>query len=150
MTYIGENAWHQAKYKDEEGRIYVDVDMAEDPRKPLSLHTVTQDYGEPDLPANFDEVEVVGWSDEKQMQKKFRFHYMRLSSLQMKANDFISSYNESGIDEARASLNRHWHKTPELLSKEMHEEFNMLPVKPDWCTSEYLERFDKIISKKQP
>lgn len=41
LKYIGVDDWHNAKYEDENGRIFVDISQPTDPREPKDLHTVS-------------------------------------------------------------------------------------------------------------
>ena len=128
LKYLGVDDWGNNKYKDKNGRMYVDVANSKDPRFPVNLHTVTRDWGEPCKPVHFDNIKVTGWTDEDQAQKVFQFEYMMLSSLQMK----ISSYKS-------------WGYTKEGIIKEMRHYYALLPVKPEWCTKEDIDNYEKNI-----
>ena len=133
LRYIGENLWGQSKYRDEAGNVYVDVDLSSDPRKPSGLCEVTSDYEEANTPVCF-EFEVTGWTDEDQLQRNFRYEYMMLSALKLRSSDYL---NDAAIAERR------WGYKPCELIREMKKYYNILPVKPEWCTKEYIEYLEK-------
>lgn len=122
LKYVGVDDWHNNRYEDEDGRVYVDLSASSDPRKPGDLHTVTPDYEEPDRPVHFGEIEVTGWTDLDQLQRNFRHEYMMLSALKMKSYDPVS-----------------FGYTPQEIADEMLRYYDMLPVKPVWCSREYIE-----------
>lgn len=128
LEYIGVDDWHNNKYKDKNGRILVDIGNSKDPRHPTDLHTVSPDLGEPDTPVHFDNIEVTGWTDADQLQKDHEFEYMMLSSLQAK----ISDYKAFGY-------------TKESIIAKMRHYYNLLPVKPEWCTKEDIDRYEQTI-----
>ncbi len=131
LTYKGETDLGLHKYEDESGKIYVDVDMSADPRKPSGLHTISGYYGEPEWPVEF-EFEVVGWSDEQQLQYNFKFEYMMLSSRKA-----MLKYNlENGNKE----------KCLDLL-EQIREYFAKVPVKPEWITEEQIKEFEMSVDK---
>lgn len=129
LEYIGVDDWHNNKYKDKNGRILVDVGNSKDPRHPTGLHTVSPDLGEPDTPVHFDNIEVTGWTDADQLQKDHEFEYMMLSSLKAK----IGNYKAFGY-------------TKESIIAKMRHYYDLLPVKPEWCTKEDIDRYEQTIS----
>lgn len=130
LKYIGVDDWHNAKYEDENGRIFVDISQPTDPREPKDLHTVSSNYGEPETPVKFDDIEVTGWSDEDQLQKDHEFEYLMLSSLQIKASD-----------------PKAWGYTPQGIIEKMRHYYYLLPVKPEWCTKEDIDNLENKIVK---
>ena len=134
LKYVGVDDWGNNKYKDKNGRIYVDVANSKDPRFPANLHTVTRDWGEPCKPVHFDNIKVTGWTDEDQAQKVFQFEYMMLSALQMK----ISSYKS-------------WGYTKEGIIKDLHSREEYLPpsVKKRNKRKESIKRARRLAAKRR-
>ncbi len=131
LAYKSETDFGLHKYEDENGKIYVDVDMSPDPRKPSGLHTVSGYYEEPESPVEFD-FEVIGWSDEQQLQRNFIFDYMMLSSRKA-----MLKYNlENGNKEKCLGL-----------LEQIREYFAKVPVKPEWITEEQIKEFEMSVDK---
>ncbi|TGX80503.1 hypothetical protein E5358_12665 [Palleniella muris] len=127
LTFTGKCGLGYPKYKDEAGHVYVDVDFSDDPRKPTGLHTVMGDFYEPAHPVKCDEIEVEGWTEQDQIQKNFKHEYMMLSSLQMRVQYKI----ENGIAVGAAIIS------------DMRRYYDMLPVKPEWCTKENIDNYEQ-------
>lgn len=137
LEYVGEDYFGKPKYKDSDGNVYVDVDLSQDPRNPGGLHYVTPDFQEPDNPVDF-EFEVIGWTDEDQLQRNFRHEYMMLSSLKMKSMDYLYDV---------VVAEKRWGYRPKELIDKMREYYGKLPVKPEWCTKEFIDNIEKQIKE---
>lgn len=146
LHYIGEDYWSRPTYKDETGQIFVDVDMTNDPRWPISLHTVTPNFGEPDCPVHFDFV-VEGWTDSQQEQRNFKFDYMMLGKLKFLAQDYLRVKNEGGAHAANLYLERSYGRKDAMsIIEDMRKYFAVLPKEPEWCKEEDIKLFEKEVT----
>lgn len=130
LNYIGEDYWSRPVYKDENGRLFKDVNCGSGK---IELCTVCGDFeGEPNTHIeNLEkyqgvEIEIIGMEDEPTSEEKF--NYMMLGRLQSDCNYYLGYGNRN--------KNNLWAGSVDEQINEMKRLFNSFEdnKKPEWVT----------------
>lgn len=73
-----------------------------------------------------------------------KFNYMLLNRLQADCEYYINNYAELGANRAKAL----WAGEEQAHIDKMRELYDLLPVKPEWCTREQINHYAQKLNVK--
>ena len=130
LTYIGTDDWEQPVYKDENGRLWKDINLG---RGNPYLHSSSNNEfdGEADTPLIGD-YEIINAPEP--VDERMKFNYMMLSKLKSRCEYFLGH----GIRSSNIL-------TPKTHIEEMKKLWNGLPEdgKPEWLTWKQILQYEK-------
>lgn len=127
----------QFYYKDEKGRVYVDMN---DDKDKTDLYRCVGDYDEPSHSVNAEDFELINnpKNDENyERNKKYEYTYMLLSRLVMDCKYYLGNGNRfdghlwaGSVDKQIAKMKELWNTLPE-------------DMKPEWLSMEDIENYER-------
>lgn len=127
----------QFYYKDEKGKVYVDMSDSKDK---IDLYICSPDYNEPEICVNADDYELINNPKDNvnyERNRNYEFDYMMLSRLVQDCKYFLGNGNRY--------VGNLWGDTVDDHITEMKRLYNKFPddMKPEWLSMEDIENYEK-------
>ena len=127
----------QFYYKDEKGKVYVDMN---DNKDKIDLYICSPDYNEPEISVNADDYELINNPKDNvnyERNRNYEFDYMMLSRLVQDCKYFLGNGNRY--------VGNLWGDTVDDHIAEMKRLYNKFPddMKPEWLSMEDIENYEK-------
>ena len=127
----------QFYYKDEKGKVYVDMSESKDK---IDLYICSPDYNEPEIGVNADDYELINNPKDNvnyERNRNYEFDYMMLSRLVQDCKYFLGNGNRY--------VGNLWGDTVDDHIAEMKRLYNKFPddMKPEWLSMEDIENYEK-------
>ena len=127
----------QFYYKDEKGKVYVDMSDSKDK---IDLYICSPDYNEPEICVNADDYELINNPKDNvnyERNRNYEFDYMMLSRLVQDCKYFLGNGNRY--------VGNLWGDTIDDHIAEMKRLYNKFPddMKPEWLSMEDIENYEK-------
>jgi hypothetical protein len=143
LHYIGRNYWDNKSYKDDNGKIYVDLG---NPKGVKELYTVFGGIdGDPSRPISeieeYKGVEIEIQGEEDETTEEERFNYMMLGRLKMDCDYYLGNGNRY--------TGHLWAHNEQAQIKEMKKLYNWFDddKKPQWLTWEQILDYEERMKK---